>query len=105
MREKLFPYGTLQDKKVQRSVFGRQLHSAADKLSGYEKYRIRIQDKTSGNFYPAIQLSVNNKMVPGTVFQLTKEELATADRYEGNSYLRIKLKLESGVKACVWLVK
>ncbi|MCM8569456.1 gamma-glutamylcyclotransferase [Gramella jeungdoensis] len=104
--EHLFVYGTLQDKRIQQKLFGRSVDGKDDLLSGYEKYRIRIPDNPSGIFYPAIKSSADQKnIVQGTLLQLDREELIKADRYEGNSYLRKKLNLESGITAWVYVAK
>lgn len=104
--ENLFVYGTLQEEKVQKAIFGRILHGRQDLLSAYEKYSIRIPDNASGTFYPAIKLSENKEsMVPGMVLSLKEKDLLRADRYEGNSYHRKKLKLESGITAWVYIAR
>ncbi|MDX1543967.1 MAG: gamma-glutamylcyclotransferase family protein [Christiangramia sp.] len=102
----LFAYGTLQDEKIQQSIFGRTINGKPDLLSGYEKYSIRIPDNSSGTYYPAIKPSDGQKIsVPGTLLQLRGNELLMADTYEGDSYIRKKLKLESGIIAWVYIAK
>ncbi|MEI7933194.1 MAG: gamma-glutamylcyclotransferase family protein, partial [Alphaproteobacteria bacterium] len=41
--------------------------------------------------------------VPGTVFEITAEELAAADRYEVADYKRVSAKLASGLTAWVYV--
>lgn len=104
--ENLFVYGTLQEEKVQQIIFGRKLHGQQDLLKGYEKYSIRIPDDPSGTFYPAIRPSKNHEsMVRGTLLLLKENDLMMADSYEGNSYLRKKLKLKSGITAWTYVAK
>jgi hypothetical protein len=40
----LFSYGTLQEKDVQLSTFGRPLQRQRDELPGYELSSVRIED-------------------------------------------------------------
>lgn len=102
--ENLFVYGTLQEEKIQRAVFGRNLQKRQDFLKGYEKFSIRIPDEASGSFYPAIKPSKNSdNTIPGMLLELKVQELKKADAYEGNSYSRKKVKLESGITAWVYI--
>lgn len=102
--EKLFAYGSLQDEEIQQAVFKRTLQGEADSLYGYELIRIRIPDDPGGTFYPAVKASNDkNSIVKGMVFKLEDKELPLADRYEGNSYRREKLMLDSGTKAWVYI--
>ena len=102
--EKLFAYGSLQDEEIQQAVFKRTLQGEADSLSGYELFRIRIPDDPAGTFYPAVKASSDkNSIVQGMVLTLEDKDLPLADRYEGNSYRREKLMLDSGTKAWVYI--
>ncbi|MCG9971249.1 gamma-glutamylcyclotransferase family protein [Christiangramia crocea] len=104
--ENLFVYGTLRDEKIRQNIFGRRIKGREDLLAGYEKYSIRIPDNSSGNFYPAIRPSKKEKStVKGMVLRLKEEELSMADSYEGNSYFREKLKLQSGIIAWAYIGK
>jgi hypothetical protein len=104
----LFSYGTLQQEAVQLSTFGRALRGEPDELVGFEPGLFRIDDAefvaASGKALHAI-VRFNGRAhsrVPGTVFELSDDELARADRYEPAGYRRVATRLASGKKAWVY---
>lgn len=105
---KLFSYGTLQQKNVQLANFGRELNGHKDILQGYIIGEVEITDervlRESGKaFHPILRLSGNNAdEVPGTVFELTDAELAQADDYEVDAYVRVKATLKSGTECWIY---
>jgi gamma-glutamylcyclotransferase (GGCT)/AIG2-like uncharacterized protein YtfP len=105
----LFSYGTLQDKTVQMANFGRELTGHADSLPGYSASLIAIRDPAvvamSGKTHHTIAQRSTNLAdeVPGTVFEITAEELAAADRYEVSEYTRVLVTLKSGARAWVYV--
>jgi 3-hydroxyisobutyrate dehydrogenase-like beta-hydroxyacid dehydrogenase/gamma-glutamylcyclotransferase (GGCT)/AIG2-like uncharacterized protein YtfP len=105
----LFSYGTLQQENVQISTFGRQLRGQQDELVGYEQSSIRIEDPdivaASGKTdHPIVKFTGSRESrVTGTVFDITDEELACADRYEVSSYKRVSTRLASGSRAWVYV--
>ena len=105
----LFSYGTLQQEEVQISTFGRKLTGAPDSLVGFVLADIKIQDSeviaTSGKeFHPIARRTGGfNHRVPGTVFEVSEEELANADRYEVSDYTRVETVLASGKSAWVYI--
>ncbi|WP_248741952.1 MULTISPECIES: gamma-glutamylcyclotransferase family protein [unclassified Pseudomonas] len=105
----LFSYGTLQDRAVQLSSFGRVLHGRADSLPGYRQEMVEITDPavlaTSGKtHHPIVQASGNPAdEIAGTVFEITAQELAAADEYEVADYKRVSVLLKSGVDAWVYV--
>jgi gamma-glutamylcyclotransferase (GGCT)/AIG2-like uncharacterized protein YtfP len=105
----LFSYGTLQQDDVQRSTFGRLLSGRADRLPGYAQTMVKIDDPdvvaTSGKtHHPIVSHSgVATDAVTGTVFEITDEELANADRYEVAAYKRVAVTLASGQAAWVYV--
>lgn len=107
--ELLFSYGTLQDKKVQRANFGRELTGHADSLPGYACHQVAISDPAvvalSGKtHHPIVQPSANPAdQVAGTVFEITPAELAAADAYEVDDYRRVGVILASGRQAWVYI--
>jgi len=108
MIELLFSYGTLQQDSVQMASFGRLLKGRADTLPGYRQTLIAITDpevvRTSGKAYhPIVAPGDAGDCVPGTVFEITAEELAAADRYEVSDYKRVAARLASGVTAWVYI--
>jgi len=105
--EKLFSYGTLQQEEVQLAIFGRKLIGTPDHLVGYHLSMLKITDPhvlaTSGKeFHPIVNHTGHaDDTVEGTVFEITPEELAQADRYEVEDYQRVSAPLRSGQSA--WL--
>ena len=97
----LFSYGTLQDKKVQIANFGRELTGREDALPGYAR---RIVSSGEAHHADAELSSNAEDAVSGTVFEITEQELAAADRYEEVAgYGRISVTLRSGVQAWVYV--
>lgn len=105
----LFSYGTLQDRAVQLANFGRELAGRPDALLGYVQSFVAIDDPavvaTSGKtHHPIVQLSTESRdEVPGTVFEITAQELAAADEYEVSDYKRVSARLKSGAEAWVYI--
>jgi Gamma-glutamyl cyclotransferase, AIG2-like len=106
----LFSYGTLQQAEVQLSTFGRKLDGEKDLLLGYEPSLVKIPD-------PAVAARVGRthhdnvnrtgddwSNVQGTVYEVTDEELARADRFESEFlYTRVNAALASGKDAWVYV--
>ena len=106
----IFSYGTLQHEEVQLSTFGRKLDGEKDQLLGYEPSLVKIPD-------PAVAARLGRthhdnvnptgddwSNVQGTVFEITDEELAKADRFEAEfSYGRVTAALASGKEAWVYV--
>jgi gamma-glutamylcyclotransferase (GGCT)/AIG2-like uncharacterized protein YtfP len=109
MTQLLFSYGTLQQHDVQLTTFGRALHGTADQLVGFHQSMVKIEDpkvlKTSGKSHHPIvkQTGVVEDRVAGTVFEVTEEELANADKYEVSDYKRVSAPLASGRTAWVYV--
>ena len=106
----LFSYGTLQNKNVQLANFGRELTGREDALRGYVRRMVEIMDPeiaalTGESHYANVEPSSNPEdAVAGTVFEITEQELAVADRYEEDAeYRRISVTLRSGAQAWVYL--
>lgn len=106
----LFSYGTLQQEDVQVMTFGRKLQGEKDLLLGYEPSLVKIAD-------PAVAARLGRthhdnvtptgddwSSVQGTVFEVTDDELARADRFEAEfAYQRINGALASGKEAWVYV--
>ncbi len=105
--EKLFSYGTLQQEAVQISTFGRVLNGVADTLLGYRLTTVKIKDPKvvalSGKEYHPILVYTGypSDKITGTVFELSSEELAHADAYEDDAYVRKLGRMLSGEQ--VWI--
>ena len=109
--ERLFSYGTLQLPEVQTATFGRLLQGQADSLVGFRQEMLAIRDpdvaKLSGKTHHPILLATGNPAdtVSGTVFLITPEELAQADKYEVSDYRRVLAPLASGVSAWAYVAQ
>ena len=97
----LFVYGTLRDAAVQRAVFGREVEGEADAVRGYRLVAVTID----GTAYSSLaRCQPSEAPVHGLVLQLSEDELARADAYEGSTdYVRAVVSLESGRIAFVYL--
>ncbi|MEI5638971.1 MULTISPECIES: gamma-glutamylcyclotransferase family protein [unclassified Pseudoalteromonas] len=107
--ERLFSYGTLQQENVQIETFGRKLTGHKDTLVGYILSEVAIKDpavvKVSGKaIHPILKYTGNpSDTVAGTVFELTPAELAQADDYEVDEYIRVTGVFSSGNKAWAYV--
>ena len=106
----LFSYGTLQQDDVQLATFGRLLRGERDELPGFEPGLVPIADPAvvaaTGRTHHAnvVCNGRRDSSVRGTVFEVSDEELAAADRYEEPaSYARILVPLASGKQAWVYV--
>jgi gamma-glutamylcyclotransferase (GGCT)/AIG2-like uncharacterized protein YtfP len=101
--EKLFTYGTLQDKDIQENVFGRTLKGTPETLIGYVLKEIKIEEEFGIVEYPIITETNNPQdTLNGIVYEVTQTDLQQADRYEGLHYRRVELLLQSDQKAWVY---
>lgn len=105
----LFSYGTLQDEKVQLTLFGRALVGRKDFLLGYEQSMARVKDpefaRTSGKAHHAILRpgTGDASRVEGTALEVTEAELEITDKYEPVEYKRVVARLASGGEAWVYV--
>ena len=106
--ELLFSYGTLQLESVQRATFGRVLEGTRDELVGFRMGQLEIRDAAvvaaSGKTHHPIVRATDNATdrVPGTVYRVSAAELAQADAYEVDDYVRVRVTLASGTSAWVY---
>jgi gamma-glutamylcyclotransferase (GGCT)/AIG2-like uncharacterized protein YtfP len=101
----LFAYGTLQREDIQMDLFERTLEGVADRLAGFQLTAINLATG-DGRYqqYPVIFATGNsNDVVEGIRFAVTEEDLLKADEYEGESYQRAEVILESGQLAWVYV--
>ncbi len=108
MNQYLFSYGTLQKEKVQIELFGRILQGSGDTLIGYKVSTIEIKDesfllKGEKKYQLTAVISKDNDNIKGTVFEITEEDLRLADKYEPVNYKRVKVVLESGKEAWIYI--
>jgi gamma-glutamylcyclotransferase (GGCT)/AIG2-like uncharacterized protein YtfP len=105
----LFSYGTLRDPAVQRASFGRELSGREDHLPGYRLELLEISDPhvldLSGLARHPIVVETGDARdsVAGVVFEVTDEELVSADEYEVDDYERVLATLSSGAEAWVYV--
>jgi hypothetical protein len=105
----LFSYGTLRQANVQLATFGRLLEGRPDRLAGFALSPMTITDPhviaASGADIHAIARPSGNPQdrVEGIVFSLTPAEIESADRYESGPIKRIRVRLESGAGAFVYV--
>jgi gamma-glutamylcyclotransferase (GGCT)/AIG2-like uncharacterized protein YtfP len=107
--EQLFSYGTLRQREVQLSTFGRELDGRPDAIVGYELDYVTITDPhvvaTSGSDrHPILRPSDRaDAAIEGTVFAISEADLAAADKYEVDDYRRVAVPLRSGAQAWVYV--
>ena len=104
----LFSYGTLQQEKVQLASFGRLLEGAPDILPGWRREMVEITDAdvfalSGERCHPILVAGTSSDEVEGMVFEITDDELASADRYEVADYKRVAVRLKSGIEAWVYV--
>ena len=106
----VFSYGTLRQEAVQLQSFGRLLTGSPDVLTGFANARVPIEDQdviaSSGQTHHAnAEYSGNPQhQVKGVAFELTDDELASADDYESRAdYIRIEVTLASGRRSWVYV--
>ena len=105
---RLFSYGTLRQKEVQVANFGRELLGKPDVLQGYIVGEVEITDerviRESGKtIHPILRFTGNlADQVSGTLFEITGEDLALADDYEVDDYVRTLVKLKSGKESWIY---
>jgi gamma-glutamylcyclotransferase (GGCT)/AIG2-like uncharacterized protein YtfP len=94
--QKLFAYGTLQDKDIQEDLFGRILEGIPETLVGYELNEIQIEEEFGLVQYPVIvETNNSNDTINGILYEVTMKELQQTDLYEGKHYRRIEVHLQS----------
>ena len=97
----LFSYDSLQDSNIQNELFHRQLIGSPDLLLGFE-----LPQKKAYGEYSVISRATNpSSSVNGMVYEISAGELEQVDAYEGEEYVRIPVKLQSGKKAWVYIAK
>jgi hypothetical protein len=105
---RLFSYGTLQQRELQLSLFGRELGGKPDRLPGYDLSTLAISDPSvtalSGSAEHPIARATGDPddHIDGTVFEISDAELVAADGYEVDDYTRALVPLASGLTAWVY---
>lgn len=104
----LFTYGTLRDRDVQTTLFGRVVPAVDDAIPGFRLDHLTITDPavlaTSGSDrHPVLRPGEAHDQVTGACLELTDDELTAADRYEVDDYARVQVTLVSGRQAWVYV--
>jgi hypothetical protein len=96
---------------VQRAQFGRLLEGERDAILGYRVVEQEIVDEAvvalSGlRFHPNLVATGDpSDAVEGTLYFVSEAELAAADEYEVEDYVRIEAPLRSGRTAWVYVMR
>lgn len=104
----LFSYGTLRQPEVQRELFGREVPSVDDVLTGFRIDTIAISnpavvESSGSDRHPILRRGTVEQKVRGVALQLSASELESADRYEAADYSRFNVTLDSGREAYVYV--
>ena len=103
----LFSFGTLLDERVQTSLFGRAVPSTPASLAGHITRPLPITDPTviatSGLDVHLTLARKHGSAVEGAVLHLPDDDLAAADAYEVDDYVRRRVLLSSGESAWAYL--
>lgn len=106
---RVFSYGTLRLPEVQRATFGRLLDGHEDAVVGYRLEVVTVTDEAvlaaSGTAEHPILVRADDSdaAIPGTVFEISDDELLAADEYEVDDYERVEVPLRSGGSAWVYV--
>lgn len=106
--EFLFSYGTLQLEAVQMATFGRLLTGTSDALPGFEQVKLKIEDPAVIAVSATAEHTIArftgraSDVLTGTVFCVTADDIANADKYEVDACERIAVTLRSGVRAWMY---
>ncbi|MFD9486065.1 GDSL-type esterase/lipase family protein [Streptomyces sp. NPDC059991] len=103
----LFSFGTLMDERVQTTLFGQAVPTSPASLTGCTTRPLAITDPS---VIAASGLDVHltlereyGAVVEGAVLRLTDQDLAAADAYEVDDYVRRRVLLSSGERAWAYL--
>jgi gamma-glutamylcyclotransferase (GGCT)/AIG2-like uncharacterized protein YtfP len=106
----IFSYGSLQEKAVQLSVYGRELAGTPDEIPHCVRELIAVppwhKAAASGvaHYANVVFVPDSESRVAGTVLELTDAELAASDGYEQDAdYVRVMTTLASGRRAWVYV--
>jgi gamma-glutamylcyclotransferase (GGCT)/AIG2-like uncharacterized protein YtfP len=102
--EKLFSYGTLRSKQIQKQVFNKLLTGTPDQLAGYKLKDLQIEEEFGmADYFVATPSENPADAVEGIVYALSSEDLIKADQFESNAYKRTEVTLQSGTVAWIYL--
>jgi hypothetical protein len=105
----LFSYGTLQLVSVQTALFGRILEGRPDSMPGFRQTMIEMTNpeviaKSGTASHPIVTHTGDpTDRIEGTAFLITEDEPVSADTYEVSDYVRVRVRLQSGADAWVYV--
>lgn len=102
--EKLFSYGTLRSKQIQMQLFNKLLKGTQDQLLGYKLKSLQIEEEFGMADYVVVVPSDDlSDIIHGVVFTISNADLAKVDVFESNSYKRVRVTLQSGIEAWIYM--
>lgn len=102
--EKLFSYGTLRSKEIQRQIFNKVLIGTADQVSGYKLKSLKIEEEFGmADYVVAVASESSTDIIHGVVFTISNADLAKVDLFESNAYRRVQVTLQSGETAWIYI--
>lgn len=91
---RIFVYGTLKIRRIQREVLHREPYEQPMTLPGWKRLRVNL----NGIYYEHIEPS-KNSAVHGFVLTVTPDEKKKLDDWESEYYVPVKVKLMDGSDA------
>jgi gamma-glutamylcyclotransferase (GGCT)/AIG2-like uncharacterized protein YtfP len=86
--------------EIQLELFKRLVPTITDSIKNYKREYIRLFTISEGTLYPILEYTANPEdKIEGHVLKISHDELLITDSYEGESYPRKKVTLESGISA------
>lgn len=99
MRDYLFVYATLKSKWLREHIISEDVPMESDSLSGYKEVFVGKEK------WATLKKTLPSRKVHGEVLEVTREELRKFDNYESSVYTRIRVTLDSGRVAWVYIMK
>ncbi|WP_053351767.1 gamma-glutamylcyclotransferase family protein [Leucobacter musarum] len=105
---RVFSYGTLRQANVQQTLYGRAVPTVDDTLTGWRLEWVQIIDPaviaaSGSDRHPILRPGSPSDMVAGAALALSDADLAATDDYEVDDYVRVLVRLASGVDAYVYV--
>ena len=105
---RVFSYGTLRQANVQQALYGRAVPTTDDALTGWKLEWVQITEPdviaaSGSDRHPILRPGSPNDSVSGAALALSDADLAATDDYEVDDYVRVLVRLASGVDAFVYV--
>ncbi|MFH7017655.1 gamma-glutamylcyclotransferase family protein [Flavobacterium sp. FlaQc-47] len=102
--EKLFSYGTIRSKEIQRQIFNKILIGTPDQLLGHKLKSLQIEEEFGmADYVVAVPTAESSDPIHGMAFDISTSDLAKVDIFESNAYKRVEVTLKSGTVAWVYI--